>query len=101
MTKITEKPFHRQIISYDLQSAVQIALRRRKKPFQEGGVGHRDTVPANYMVCSIEIGAAEPPCCGFEFICKALNCGDTSDYFSAQNADYNCTTQEAYLTSPT
>lgn len=75
MTKITEKPFHRQIISYDLQSALLIALRRRNKPIQEGGVGHRDTVPADYMICSIGVGAAVPPRCGYEFICKALTCG--------------------------
>ena len=43
--KITQTPFHMQIIAPDLQSAVQIGLRRKKSP-----PGHHDTVPANDIV---------------------------------------------------
>lgn len=52
-TKITKTPFHMQIIAPDLQSAVQIGL-RRNKPLR----GHPDTVPANDIVCTIEFRTA-------------------------------------------
>ena len=52
-TKITKTPFHMQIITPDLQSAVQIGL-RRNKPLR----GHPDTVPANDIVCTMEFRTA-------------------------------------------
>ena len=52
-TKITKTPFHMQIIAPDLQSAVQIGLRRKKSL-----PGHQDTVPANDIVCIMKIRTA-------------------------------------------